>query len=181
GMILQNFVIKYPLQVDKLVFINTNAGVRNPKSIDTFVKTQIERLESLKKDPAKVFWRDTWFGFDLKFRKEMEADPKKKFYDIFSAEDLIKYIQKYPPTPQDIKNQAHAIKTHNAYDKLKQIQNKSLVLAASHDKLVPESVVQEIHKRIPNSIFKVINKAGHESHKSNAPELNKIIIDFLQD
>ncbi|MHA2087556.1 MAG: alpha/beta fold hydrolase [Promethearchaeota archaeon] len=33
---------------------------------------------------------------------------------------------------------------------------------------------------MPNSTLKVIEKAGHESHKSNAPEINKTIIEFLQ-
>jgi len=54
------------------------------------------------------------------------------------------------------------------------------LLTASHDKLVPKFFVEQIHQKMPNSIFKVIDKAGHESHYSQAPEVNKIILDFLE-
>ena len=38
----------------------------------------------------------------------------------------------------------------------------------------------EMHKRIPNSTLNIIEKAGHFMTLSRAPEINKIIIDFLQ-
>ena len=181
GMIAQNFVLKYPEKVDKLILINTTAGIRNEESIEIFKRTQFERLNLIKKDPEKAFWRDTRLGFYIKFRKHMEADPTKKFYGIWSAKDLIKYIQKNPSTPQDIENQAHAIKTHNTFERLNQIKAKTLLLSASHDKLIPKFFMQQMHEIIPNSIFKVIDKAGHESHYSRAPEINNMIIDFLQE
>ena len=181
GMIAQNFVLKYPERVNKLILINTSAGMRNKESIEMFKKTQIERYNLLQSDPEKVFWRDTRLGFYMKFRKQMEADPKKKFYDIWSAEDLIEYIKRDPSRPIDIENQANAIKTHNTFERLNQINNKTLLLAASHDKLTPKFFVEQIHQRIPNSILKVIDKAGHESHYSRAPEVNKFILDFLKE
>ena len=180
GMIAQNFVLKYPEKVNKLILINTSAGIRNKESIEIFKRNQLERFKLIKDDPEKAFWRDTRLGFYIKFRKQMESNPKKKFYGIWSVEDLIKYIQINPSTPQDIENQAHAVKTHNAFERLNQIKNETLLLAAGRDKLVPKFLVREIHERIPNSIFKVIDKAGHESHYSRAPEVNKIILDFLE-
>ena len=180
GMIAQNFVLKYPRKVSKLILINTSAGIRNEESLEMFKRTQFERFNLIKRDPEKAFWRDTRLGFYIKFRKQMEADPKKKFYGIWSVEDLIKYIQTDPSTPRDIENQAHAIKTHNAYERLNEIKNKTLLLTASHDKLVPKFFMQQMHEKIPNSIFKVIDKAGHESHYSRAPEINQIIIKFLK-
>ncbi|MFX1446106.1 MAG: alpha/beta fold hydrolase [Promethearchaeota archaeon] len=180
GMIAQNFVLKYPEKVDKLILINTSAGMRNKESIEMFKRAQIERYKLIQSDPEKVFWRDTRLGFHMTFRKQMEADPKKKFYGIWSVEDLIEYIKTNPSRPIDIENQAHAIKSHNTFERLSQIKNKTLLLAASHDKLTPKFFVEQIHQRIPNSIFKVIDKAGHESHYSRAPEVNKIILEFLQ-
>jgi len=180
GMIAQNFVLKYPEKVNKLILINTSAGMRNKESIEMFKRAQIERYNLIKSNPEKVFWRDTRLGFHMKFRKQMEADPKKKFYGIWSVEDLIEYIKTNPSRPIDINNQAHAIKSHNTFERLHQIKNETLLLTASHDKLVPKFFVEQIHQRIPNSIFKVIDKAGHESHYSRAPEVNKIILDFLE-
>ena len=54
----------------------------------------------------------------------MEKDPKKKYFGIWSAEDYIKEFTKDPPTPQDIINQAEALKTHKTFDKLKEIKRK---------------------------------------------------------
>jgi len=184
GMIAQNFVVKYPEKVNKLILITTGpGGIRRSASsagLDVFKKTQIERTKMIHKDPEKVFWRDTRFGFYIKFRKEMMADPKKKFFGIWSVEDLIKYIQTNPPRPQDIENFLNVTKTQNAFDKLDQIKNKTLVLAASHDKMIPKVAAEHLHKMLPNSIYKLIEEAGHECHYSRAPEVNKIILDFLQ-
>ena len=38
----------------------------------------------------------------------------------------------------------------------------------------------EMHEKIPNSTLKVLDKAGHGSPKSRAPEVNNSIIDFLE-
>ncbi|GAG90650.1 unnamed protein product, partial [marine sediment metagenome] len=42
-------------------------------------------------------------------------------------------------------------------------------------------VMEEMHERIPNSTLKIIKKAGHNSPLSRAPEINKMIIEFLLD
>jgi len=38
----------------------------------------------------------------------------------------------------------------------------------------------EIHKKMPNSTYKIIEKAEHESPKEKAPEVNRAIIKFLK-
>lgn len=72
------------------------------------------------------------------------------------------------------------MKGHNTIDILHQIKTKTLLLAASHDRLIPKSAVDDIHKRIPNSIMKIIENAGHFMTLSKAPELNNIILEFLE-
>ena len=42
------------------------------------------------------------------------------------------------------------------------------------------AVMKEMHERIPNSTLKIIDKAGHGSPRSRAPEINSMIIDFLK-
>ncbi|MFX1358028.1 MAG: alpha/beta fold hydrolase, partial [Promethearchaeota archaeon] len=101
------------------------------------------------------------------------------FYGLWSVEDLIDYYSTNPPTPKDIENMANALSTHHVYERLSEIKHKTLVLSASHDKLVPRSVMEDLHNQLSNSIFKVIDEAGHESPKEKAPNVNKEIIDFL--
>ncbi len=180
GMIAQNFVLKYPQQVEKLILITTSSGFPDEEGVELLIKGRIEEIEELRTNPEQSFWRKSRLLFHQKFRREMESNPAKKFYDIWSAEDLIKEDSIDPPTPQDLINQGHSIKKHNTSEKLNEIKNKTLLLAASHDRLTPKSGMEEMSKKIPNSTLKIIDKAGHYNHLSNAPEFNQIILDFLE-
>ena len=180
GMIAQNFALKYPKQVEKLILITTSSGFPDEEGVELLIKGRIEEIEELRTNPEQSFWRKSRLLFHQKFRREMEANPEKKFYGIWSAEDLIKEDSIDPPTPQDLINQGHAIKKHKTSERLNEIKNKTLLLAASHDRLTPKSGMEEMRKNIPNSTLKVIDKAGHYNHLSNAPEFNQIILDFLE-
>ena len=83
-------------------------------------------------------------------------------------------------TSIDIELQIEALKGFNIIERLNNIKNPTLLLAASHDKVCTKNAMQEIHQRIPDSIFRIIEKAGHESPKTRAIEVNSIIIDFLK-
>ncbi|GAH03790.1 unnamed protein product [marine sediment metagenome] len=85
-----------------------------------------------------------------------------------------------PSRPQDIINQAEAMKTHYTFDKLGEIKHKTLLIAASHDRQTPVSVMEEMNKKMPNSELKIIYEAGHFMTLSRASEVNKIILDFLE-
>ena len=180
GMICLNFVLKYPNRVNKLVLINTLAQLPDDFDPEIYINSKIEALELAKKDPELSFWQSTKFGFYHKFRIKMKANPKERFYGLWSVEDVLKYYKTDPPTAQDIRNIASSFKTHNAYEKLPEIKHKTLLLTASHDRLVPKEKMLEIHKKMPNSTYQIIEKAGHESPKEKAPEVNKIILKFLE-
>ncbi len=180
GMIAQNFVLKYPQYVKKLVLIATNAKFDDEATIDLIIENRIKNIELLKKDPDKAFWNNSRFLYHQKFRQELKRNPKKKFYGAFSLEDLIEESKTNPSRPQDIKNQGNAMKLHGTFNRLNEIKNETLLIAASHDRLIPKSSTDEIHKRITNSTFKVIENAGHFMTLSKAPEINKLILDFLK-
>lgn len=180
GMVAQNFVLKYPSYVSKLILINTMLKIPENFDPEPYIQTRIKGLEFRKQDPVKAFWQSTQFGFYQKFRHKMRANPKEKFYGLWSVEDLIDYYTTDPPTPQDIRNIAYSFKTYNTSNRLHEINHETLLLTASHDILVPKERMFEIHTILPNSIIKVINKAGHESPKSKAPEVNRSIIEFLK-
>ncbi len=179
GIFAQNFVVKYPESVNKLVLINSLPKIPEEYDPEPYIQMRIKGLELRKKDPVKAFWDCTQFGFYPNFRKRMLDNPKEKFHGLWSAEDLIDYYTTDPPTPQDIRNISYSFKDHNVINNLQKITQKTLLLTASHDVLVPKERMMEIHNLMPNSTLKVIEKAGHESHKSNAPEVNKTIIEFL--
>jgi len=180
GMIVQNFVIKYPEYANKVVLINTNYGTPDEQGPNVYKKFRLDYLAKLKEDPDKAFWDGARVSYHRSFRKEMEANPKKKFYGLWSPEDLINDSMIDPPTPSDIEAQANALITHRTYERLGEIKNETLLIASSNDRVCPKSVMVEMQEKIQNSILKIIDKAGHSSPLSRAPEVNKIIIDFLE-
>jgi proline-specific peptidase len=178
GMIAQNFVLKYPERVNKLVLICTVTGYPTEEGPEIYKKM---RLQELELGPEKAFWETARANFHAKYRREMEKDPKKKYFGIWSAEEYIEMLGKDPSTQQDIINQAEALKTHNTMERLHQIKNSTLLIAASHDRLTPQINMEEIHKRLPNSSLVVIEKAGHFAPMTRTPEVNKAIMDFLKE
>jgi pimeloyl-ACP methyl ester carboxylesterase len=180
GMIAQHFVLQYPEKVEKLILIATNFGRIDTDWVEIPKKGRLEEIETIKHNPLKAFKQKSRWVFHVKFRKEMEANPSKNFFDIFSMEDLIRESTINPSRPQDIINQAEAMKTHYTLERLHEIKNETLLIAASHDRQTPVSVMTKMHKRIPNSELKVINEAGHFVTLSRASEVNEIILDFLK-
>ena len=180
GMIVQNFVLKYPEKVKKVVLINTNYGFPDEDGPLVYKNMRLEEEKQKKVDHVKAWWDAARTGYYIKFRKEMEANPSKKWYGLWSADDLIEESIIDTPTVEDIETQAYALKTHDTFDRLKTIKSPTLIITASHDRLTPRSSMEEIHGQIPNSKFIVIDKAGHSSPLEKAPEVNQAIIDFLK-
>jgi len=185
GMIAQNFAILYPNRVDKLILINTIPGLKPPgESIDEAIKMYRENAiaghEAMMEDPLNEFLIGAKSSYSRNFWKIMREEPKKTFHGIWSVEDLVEEKVKFGPTIKDLSNQAHALSTHNTYERLHEIKNKVLILSAEKDKSCPKTMGEKMHELIPNSKFEVIEGAGHQSILEKAPEVNQVIIDFLK-
>lgn len=180
GIIVQKFAIKYPNYIEKIVLINTVMGAPYEQAVSIMSQNSLYELEFRKNDKEKAFWKSARLGYHIKFRKEMEANPDKKFYGLWSVQDLIAIQNINPVTPQDISNQANALYPPLTADEVRTIKNQTLLIASSHDRLTAKSAMAQINETIPNTKFVVIEKAGHSSPISRAPEINKLIIEFLK-
>jgi 3-oxoadipate enol-lactonase len=178
GMIAQNFILKYPEKVNKLVLICTVPGYPTEEGPEIYKKMRLHELEI---GPEKAFWETARANFHAKYRREMEKDPKKKFFGIWSPEDFIKMTSTDPATSQDIINQTEALKTHKTFARLKEIKSPTLLISASHDRLTPKITMEQMHQEIPNSTFVLIENSGHFAPMTRTPEVNKAILDFLKD
>jgi pimeloyl-ACP methyl ester carboxylesterase len=180
GMIVQNFILKYPQRVNKMVLINTNYGTPDESGAEAYKNMRLQGLKAVQEDPVKAFWQGIRTDYHIKFRKQLEAEPSKKWYGLWSVDDLIQESITDPPTEKDVIAQGKAIGTHHTFDRLHEIKNETLLITSSHDRITPQSVMVEMHEKIPNSTLKTIDKAGHASPRSRAPEINQIIIEFLK-
>ena len=180
GMLVQNFVLKYPERANKVVLINTNAGTPDESGPEVYKNMRLEKEKLKKEDPVKAFWSTARTSYYIKFRKQMEAEPSKKWYGLWSVEELIEESAKTIATEQEIELQGNVLKVHNTKDRLKNISNPVLLLTATHDRITPRSSMEEMHNLLPNSTFYVVEKAGHGSPLEKAPEVNQQILDFLK-
>jgi pimeloyl-ACP methyl ester carboxylesterase len=180
GMIAEHVVLRHPHRVKKLILINTMAQWPSDKSgLEMYKRSQLERAQARLEDPEETYFLSAKMGFSRQFFKQLKANPKKKFYNLWSAEDMIKNSQINPSTPQEIINQVNALGHMDVLNELHKIKNKTLVMCADKDRQMPKPINQQIHESIPNSEFIVIEGAAHNSPQERAPEVNKIIIDFL--
>jgi pimeloyl-ACP methyl ester carboxylesterase len=180
GMIAEHVVLRHPHRVKKLILINTMAQWPSDKSgLEMYKRSQLERAQARLEDPEETYFLSAKMGFSRQFFKQLKANPKKKFYNLWSAEDMIKNSQINPSTPQEIINQVNALGHMDVLNELHKIKNKTLVMCADKDRQMPKPINQQIHESIPNSEFIVIKGAAHNSPQERAPEVNKIIIDFL--
>ncbi|TXT56327.1 MAG: Soluble epoxide hydrolase [Promethearchaeota archaeon] len=176
GMITQQFLVSYPDKVNKAVLINTNySGEMGGVIVDTTV----DSAKNVIKNTERAFWENARFLYHTKFRKILKKNPSKKIHGIFSAEDLINNYIERDINPMDLYNQGYALKNFNIFNKLKEITKPVLLIGASHDRILPHTQMIEMHKEIPNSRLKILYKAGHGSPFSKAPEINNLILEFL--
>lgn len=179
SFIAQNFTLTYPERVNKLILMSTNPGLPDEKGVEIFKNNQIALHEARIEDPISGFYTKMKVRFTREFLKLMKSDSKKKFYGIFSVEDLIKSENDNPWTPQDIINHSNALVDHNTLDNLHKIKHETLIIAGEKDRLTPKISSELVHEKMPNSELRIVS-GGHYFPLENAPEVNKIIIDFLK-
>ncbi|MFX0034163.1 MAG: alpha/beta fold hydrolase [Candidatus Hermodarchaeota archaeon] len=180
GMVLINFCLQYPDYVDKLVLMATLPNwPKDPGGLESWKKNQIELYEAALKNPVETFYTKMKLRLTRGFLKLMQEDPKKKFHDIFSAEDLIQMGKIDPMKPRDIINMSNVMGTHDTLDRLHEIKKETLIMAGEKDKLTPKAISFQIKERIPNSIIKLF-EGSHYFPLENAPEVNQTIIEFLE-
>lgn len=179
GMIVQNFALKYPNRVNKIVLLGTNpAFPPDPSGIEMFKNTQIASFEMRLKDPEKWFFDRMGLRFTRNFVKQMKQDRTKKFHNLFSTEELIKYEDLGPTSKENILNLGNAFTSHNVLNRLPEIRNSTLVLTGDQDRITPKSSSELIHQKIKSSAIKVF-VGGHFFPLESAPEVNLAIMEFL--
>ncbi|MFX0018531.1 MAG: alpha/beta fold hydrolase [Promethearchaeota archaeon] len=177
GWVTQNFVLKYPKRINRIVLLGTN---HKGDGIHIFKNTLLDLYELAKENKEQAYWKYAKLTHHRKIIKEMQADPKKKFHGLWSAEDLMKELTENQMEPKDYENLANAIETHSVLDRLGEIMNPVLLVCASNDKLSPKLVMDEMHDKLPNCSIEYIDNTAHHVFLEEAPKVNELIIKFLK-
>lgn len=101
------------------------------------------------------------------------------FHDSLTVADWIKEYSIDPMTPKDVENQGSAIFGMRLINEIDQIDTETLIIAGSHNKLHPKEWMIAMQEKISNCRLEILQNAGDMTYLSRAPEINKLVLDFL--
>lgn len=165
GMVAQELVLRYPTAVKKLVLASTHAGGENgpPFVVENMFDLQTADLLLLSDIRQDAAWRaanpelvsqaEQNFGA---YREAMHSDPKAmKGYDA----------------------QAQAVKEHDTFGRLAQIEVPTLVFAGRYDGGCPCEYSKAMAEQIPGAQFDLVD--GGHGHWFFEPAVWRMISGFL--
>jgi 3-oxoadipate enol-lactonase len=170
GMIAQEFAIRYPEKLDKLVLTGTGAATArskfDPISIWSYVKTQ--DADGLIFAAEQFIWL-----FSESFNRNQEA-----------VDQTLQMLagNPNPVSAESYRRQAEAYVKHDTLDRLNQVSAPTMVIAGEQDRLTPPWICKEVADAIPNANYKLISGAGssHVLPLERPDEFNHIVLSFLQ-
>lgn len=168
GFVAQEFALKYPEKLKKLILACTSFGGAN------HVAPDMEILAAFAPQAgASSFERVRRFMLPA-FTKEYAAqNPNeiKKVCALREANDVPDsvYLQ-----------QLTAATTFNTENRLSEIQARTLVLTGDRDLVVPPQNSENLAEKIPNSQLKIIEGGSHMFFIEKADDFNRTVRDFFQ-
>jgi pimeloyl-ACP methyl ester carboxylesterase len=164
GMIAQHFAVDYPEKVNKLI-LTVTASKPNP-----ILTESVEEWISLAKKGDHTAFMDSnlqrIYSRDY-YRKNKWMVPvlgkltKPRSYDRFFV-------------------QADACLSHNAYDRLPEIQAMTLVVGGEQDLSLGGDASREIAAKIPNARLQMYPQWGHGLYEEEK-NYNQTILDYLKE
>ena len=162
GMIAQQFAIEYPEKVNKLV-LTVTASRPNPVLTES-----IEEWVSLaKKEDHAAF-------LDSNLRRIYSPGYYRK--NKWMVPVLGKLTK--PKSYDRLFVQAEACLTHDAFDKLPDIQAPTLVVGGEQDLALSGDASREIAEKIPGAQLHIYPQWGHGLYEE-AKDFNQMVFDFL--
>ncbi|MFX0020775.1 MAG: alpha/beta fold hydrolase [Candidatus Hermodarchaeota archaeon] len=172
GMIVQNFVIKYPEKVKTLILCATSAHY-DPgplfKSFKLIKKLSLEeQVEALLP-----------FTYSRVYVRKLKMD--QKLFDSIKEDTLFITPMRDPTHFQDYMNQANGMATHDTREFLDKINHPTLILGANKDRIIPLPHQKLLHEKIVNSKLEIFSGCGHAFIMEKPEEVNKLIWNFLKE
>ncbi len=166
GFIAQEFALRYPQRVDKLVLAATSAGGPDhvpmaPEAVALFFATD--------SDPRRLIRRKLSLAFTPAFLASARV------------EHLIDLRLNDPQPPHAFLAQVAAGSAFNRSEEVKRIQAPTLILAASEDRVVPVANAHNLARKIPNSRLKIYEGLGHQFFVEAPEPFNREVIVFLRE
>jgi 3-oxoadipate enol-lactonase len=169
GMIAQEFALKYPKRLNKLILTGTGASTGrakfDPIMIWNFVKQHDS--EGLTFAAQQFLWL-----FSTDFVRNHQA-----------VEQTLTMLASNPNpvSPEAYARQADAYVKHDALDRVDSINAPTMVITGEQDRLTPPWIGRELATAIPHAKFHLVEGSGssHVLPLERPDDFNKIVISFL--
>ena len=168
GFVAQEFALKFPERLHKLILACTTAGGEN------HVRPSDEILRSFTPDTSltvgeriRKFIRP---AFTDEFN-EKSADEVEKVCRLRESNEVAEAVYFA---------QLQTAFTFNTAEKLDEIEHETLVITGDKDSVVPMQNSINLAERLPNATLKIIENGSHMFFIENADEFNQAIKEFLQ-
>ena len=162
GMIAQHFAADHPDTVNKLILAVT-CPCPNPlleESLRAWIShARTSDHTALMDSNLRRIYSDGYYRKNRWLIPLMGKLTKSKTYDRFLL-------------------QANACLTHNALDRLCQIQSPTLVIGGEQDHVLGPEPSRQIAAAIPGAVLKMYPRWGHGVYEE-APDFNRTVFDFL--
>lgn len=168
GFIAQEFALKYPQRLGRLVLVATAFGGPN------MVPVPPDAVKALMPNPDLSPEEKIRTAMPLAFGDRSWSEKHQEEFDRIVAWRL-----EYPQPPQAAMAQNMAILTFNTEQRLCAIQAPTLVISGDKDFVVPPRNAELLAERIPNARLDVVAGAGHVVHIEAAEQFNRDVIAFL--
>lgn len=170
GMIAQEFALRHPDRLDKLVLTGTGAANGrakfDPISVWSFVKDH--DAEGLTFAAQQFIWL-----FSETFRRNHEA-----------VDQTLQMLASNPNpvSAEAYKRQADAYVKHDVLKQLENVKAQTLVVSGERDRLTPPWTCREVADAIPNAKFELVEGPGssHVLPLERPDDFNRIALEFLQ-
>jgi len=167
GMIAQEFALRYPDRLNKLILVGTGASTGrakfDPIMVWNFVKQHDQ--EGLIFAAEQFLWL-----FSTDFVRNHQAVDQTL---------ALMASNPNPFSPEAYARQAEAYVKHDALDRVGAIKAHTLVITGEQDRLTPPWIGRELADAIPGAKFHLVEGGPHALPLERPDDFNKIVIDFL--
>lgn len=163
GMVAQNFVLRHPDKVDKLVLADTTPKVTEDL-IDVVYSWREAQVEG---GDEAYFWTSLRSGFSDEW---IEDNP-----------DMVQHLKEKSKSTnaEGVLAAGLGFSTMDFTEDLSTIKSKTLIIHGDDDRIVDLEMGKLLHKGIHGSKIKIFEGCGHSPTLEMAEEFNKVLIDFL--
>ena len=169
GFVGQQFAIKYPDRLKRLVLASTSFG--GPNHVMPSTETMASFAETGRLNSAERIRKNLVLAFSEDFAVQ-HADEVERFCTL----------REQNPLADDVyRQQLSSAMTFDVEDQLSQVLTAALVISGDRDTVVPFPNSVNLAARLPNAKLAVIADAGHMAFIERAEEFNRIVAKFLKE